>query len=110
MLTTDHHAHDMKATSFPSGSRETRMDMEPSLSEGSSDDVQFTNIRPFYKPERLNNDLQVRRLICVNESAWILFVGYLSSYSRTSSFPLKGFVLKIGLKIFLFYLACPPES
>ncbi|CAB3984042.1 centrosome-associated 350 isoform X1 [Paramuricea clavata] len=63
-LTSDRNARDMlsehvmKPTSFPSASHGTRMDMEPSLSEASSDDVQFTNIRPFYKTERLNNDLQ----------------------------------------------------
>jgi hypothetical protein len=64
-LTADRNVRDMlnehvvKPTSFPSASHGTRMDMEQSLSEASSDDVQFTNIRPFYKTERLNNDLQV---------------------------------------------------
>ena len=68
--------HEMKPASFPSTSHETRMNAEPSLSEGSSDDVQFTNIRPFHKPERLNNDGQVRRL----------FIGWLSKvlYAKIS--------------------------
>lgn len=47
-----------RPSSFERTSEGARKDIEPTLSDGSSDE--FANIRPFYKTtERLTNDLKV---------------------------------------------------
>lgn len=67
-MVEENNAHDMsredkmEASLFPGPSLRARLDIEEAqFSEGSSDEgsIQFTNIRPFYETERLNNDMKV---------------------------------------------------
>ena len=51
--------HELQPSLFPGSSHGVRLDPDEARSEGSSDDVHFRELRPFYETERLNNNLQV---------------------------------------------------
>ena len=51
--------HEPEAHLFPSSFHAARLEHDDVRSEGSSDDVHFRDLLPFYETERLNNNSQV---------------------------------------------------